>query len=182
MMLLAFLINLTAYPASGGLLPYVAQRVYHVDATGLGLAGRHFSFGACSPRSRRCVTGGPATRSARRSCTPRSGTGPAGLRSRATWARACSSCCRGFAQNVAMISMTGDTADRRGAGFRARVMGVRTLAVYGLPIGLIVAGVLIDRIGYPLTNTLSALLGLVVTGWIGFTWRDALWYRSRARV
>src|SRR5262249_52319378 len=36
MMLLAFLINLTAYPASSGLLPYVAQQIYHVDARGLG--------------------------------------------------------------------------------------------------------------------------------------------------
>jgi hypothetical protein len=34
-MWLAFLINLTAYPVSRGLLPYVAQRVYHVGATGL---------------------------------------------------------------------------------------------------------------------------------------------------
>ena len=66
--------------------------------------------------------------------------------------------------------------------FRGRVMGVRTLAIYGLPVGLLIAGVLIDRLGFPWTNTLSALLGLVVTGWIGFTWRDALWYRSRARV
>jgi hypothetical protein len=65
---------------------------------------------------------------------------------------------------------------------RGRVMGVRTLAIYGLPVGLLLAGVLIDRLGFPWTNTVSALHGLVVTGWIGFTWRDALWHRSRARV
>jgi hypothetical protein len=38
-MWLAFLINLTAYPISGGLLPYVARQVYGVDATGPGLSG-----------------------------------------------------------------------------------------------------------------------------------------------
>ena len=60
-------------------------------------------------------------------------------------------------------------------------MGVRTLAIYGLPVGLLVAGVLIDRRGFPVTNSLFALLGLALTGWIGLTWRDALWPRRRVR-
>src|SRR2546428_2687339 len=38
LMWLAFLVNLTAYPVTSGLLPYVARSVYRVDATGLGLA------------------------------------------------------------------------------------------------------------------------------------------------
>jgi hypothetical protein len=61
-------------------------------------------------------------------------------------------------------------------------MGVRTLAIYGLPLGLLIAGVLIDRVGFPWTNTLFALVGLLLTGWIGFHWRDALWHRRHARV
>ena len=52
MMWLAFLINLTAYPASSGLLPYVARRVYEVDATGLGWLVASFSLGGSRwPRS-----------------------------------------------------------------------------------------------------------------------------------
>ena len=50
-------------------------------------------------------------------------------------------------------------------------MGVRTLAVYGMPLGLMVSGVLIERIGYPLTVTLAAGLGLVFTVLIGIRWR-----------
>ena len=59
MMLLAFLINLTAYPVSGGLLPYVAQRVYHVDATGLGWLVASFAFGGLLASLTMVLTGGP---------------------------------------------------------------------------------------------------------------------------
>ncbi len=59
-MWLAFLINLTAYPASGGLLPYIAQRVYQVDATGLGWLAAAFSFGALLASIAMVVTGGPS--------------------------------------------------------------------------------------------------------------------------
>src|SRR5258705_9943916 len=59
-MWLAFLINLTAYRASGGLLPYIAQRVYQVDATGLGWLAAAFSFGALLASIAMVVTGGPA--------------------------------------------------------------------------------------------------------------------------
>ena len=43
---LAFLINLTAYPISGGLLAYIAREIYHTDATGLGRLAASFSLGA----------------------------------------------------------------------------------------------------------------------------------------
>ena len=36
-------------------------------------------------------------------------------------------------------------------------MGVRTLAVYGLPLGLVASGALIERIGYPLTISVFAI-------------------------
>ena len=58
-------------------------------------------------------------------------------------------------------------------------MGVRALAVYGLPIGLVVSGALIERIGYPATITLSTAAGLLFTVLIGVRWRAAMWRRSR---
>jgi hypothetical protein len=60
-------------------------------------------------------------------------------------------------------------------------MGVRMLAVYGLPLGLIASGLLIERIGYPLTITVSAALGLACTVLIGAWWRASLWRRPRTR-
>ncbi|MFN4088369.1 MAG: arabinose ABC transporter permease, partial [Alphaproteobacteria bacterium] len=45
-MCLAFLVNLTAFPLSGGLLPYVARDVYGVDQTWLGYLVAGFATGA----------------------------------------------------------------------------------------------------------------------------------------
>ena len=181
-MWLAFLINLTAYPASGGLLPYIAQRVYQVDATGLGWLAAAFSFGALLASIAMVVTGGPAHPERYTlvhtllwyglllvfAHVPTLGGGLLVLLA------------TGFVQSVAMISMTATLLTASGPGFRARVMGVRSLCVYGLPIGLITSGALIERIGYPLTVTVLAALGLVFTALIAVRWRAAMWRRPRA--
>ena len=180
-MWLAFLINLTAYPASGGLLPYIAQRVYQVDATGLGWLAAAFSFGALLASITMVVTGGPSHPERYTlvhtvlwyglllvfAHVPSLGGGLLVLLA------------AGFVQSVAMISMTGTLLTASGDGFRARVMGVRSLCVYGLPIGLIASGALIERIGYPLTVTALAAVGLAFTVLIGIKWRAAMWRRAR---
>jgi MFS family permease len=179
MMLLAFLINLTAYPASSGLLPYVARHVYHVDATGLGWLVASFAFGGLLASITTVLTGG--TRHPER----------ATLVGTAIWyvlllgfghlgslgAGLLTLLVAGFVQNVAMIAMTATLLAAAGEGFRGRVMGVRMLAVYGLPLGLIGSGLLIERIGYPLTISAAAAVGLLFTVVIGFRWRADLWRR-----
>src|SRR5260370_2363945 len=86
----------------------------------------------------------------------------------------------GFAQNVAMISMTATLITAAGRRFRGRVMGVRTLAVYGMPLGLMASGALIERIGYPLTISVSAAVGLLFTLLIWIKWRATMWPPRRA--
>ncbi len=54
-------------------------------------------------------------------------------------------------------------------------MGMRMLAIYGLPIGLLGAGTLIDRIGFAPTATLYCVLGIALTLVIAIRWRAALW-------
>jgi hypothetical protein len=61
------------------------------------------------------------------------------------------------------------------APFRGRVMGVRMLVIYGLPIGLPVAGALIDHVGFHATATLYASVGLACTLLIALNWRSELW-------
>ena len=184
MVLLAFLVNLTAYPATNGLLPYVAQRIYHVDATGLGWLVASFAGGGLVASIGTVLTGG--ARHPERATLVAAAAWHAALlvfgHVETMSAGVVALLLAGFAQNVSMIGVAATLLANAEPRFRGRVMGVRTLAIYGLPVGLLLTGVLIDRLGFPWTNTLSALLGLVVTGWIGFTWRDALWYRSRARV
>jgi MFS transporter len=178
LMWLAFLINLTAYPVSGGLLAYIAKNVFTVGATGLGWLVASFAFGGLLGSIATIVTGGP--RRPERFmlvCTAiwyavLLGFGQVGnLR-----AGILALLLAGFVQNVAMISMTASLLRAAGERFRGRVMGVRTLAVYGLPLGLIASGALIDLIGYPLTVSALSLVGLAFTLLIGMRWRASLWH------
>ncbi len=176
-MWLAFLINLTAYPVSNGLLPYVAKNIYLVDARGLGWLVASFAFGGLLGSIATVATGGP--RRPERSmlvCTAiwyavLLGFGHAGSLGAGLIALVLA----GFVQNVAMISMTASLLAAAGDRFRARVMGVRTLAVYGLPLGLMAAGALIDLIGFPLTISALSIVGLVFTLLIAIKWRQNLW-------
>ena len=180
-MWLAFLINLTAYPVSGGLLPYVAREIYQADATGLGSLVASFSLGALLASIAMVMTGGPRN--------PERFT----LVFTVLWYVLLAGFgyvqsmsvgrvvlfVAGFVQSLAMISMTATLLTAAGEGYRARVMGVRMLAVYGLPLGLLAAGALIERIGYPHTVAGLAAVGLVFTTLIAIRWRAAMWRGTR---
>ena len=43
---IAFLANLTAYPLSNGLLPYIAREIYGTSQTGLGYLSASFALGS----------------------------------------------------------------------------------------------------------------------------------------
>src|SRR5437868_9035735 len=45
-MWVAFLVNLTAYPLSNGLLPYIARTIYGTNQTGLGYLSASFAIGS----------------------------------------------------------------------------------------------------------------------------------------
>ncbi len=62
-----------------------------------------------------------------------------------------------------------------GAQFRGRIMGIRMLMIYGVPIGLLTSGPLIGRFGYPTTATLYCVIGLAVTLLIAVRWHADLW-------
>ena len=179
MMWLAFLINLTAYPVSSGLLPYVAKHVYLVDATGLGWLAASFAFGSLLGSIVTVVTGGP--RRPERSM----------LIYTAIWYAVLLGfghvhglglglpvlLFAGFVQSVAMIAMTTNLLAASDDRFRGRVMGVRTLAIYGMPLGLMTSGALIERLGYSLTISVFSAVGLLFTLLIGIKWRASLWQR-----
>jgi hypothetical protein len=81
----------------------------------------------------------------------------------------------GLTQSFAMIAMAVALLHAAEGRFRGRVMGVRMLAVYGLPIGLTLAGALVERWGFPATATLYCIVGLVFTAVIAARWRAELW-------
>jgi hypothetical protein len=59
--------------------------------------------------------------------------------------------------------------------FRGRVMGVRMMVIYGLPLGLMAAGSLIDAIGFAATGTLYVVAGLALMLTIILRSRADLW-------
>src|SRR3546814_11211168 len=81
----------------------------------------------------------------------------------------------GFMQSLCMVPMSVMLLRGASARLRGRVMGMRMLAVYGLPIGLLIAGPLIGRFGFAATATFYATVGLAFTSWIGLRLRAHRW-------
>jgi hypothetical protein len=63
---------------------------------------------------------------------------------------------------------------------RGRVMGIRMLAIWGLPLGLVASGPIIAGLGFAATTLSYGGLGLAATVAIGHRWRRALWARAAA--
>jgi MFS family permease len=176
-MWLAFLVNMTAYPLTLGLLPYVAQHVYHVDQTGLGTLTASFAAGSLAGSIAISVVGRsirPARMMIASSCmwyamltlfvfVPGIASGRVML------------VLAGVSQSLSMTPMAVMLLHGAGAKFRGRVMGVRMLAIYGLPVGLLLAGWLIPHVGFTVTAASYCLLGAMMTLAIALYWRRALW-------
>jgi predicted MFS family arabinose efflux permease len=179
-MSLAALVNLTAFPLTMGLMPYTAKEVFHLDQRGLGWLVASFACGALigslalSAWGRRL----PQARVMLVACF--------------TWYL----CLAGFvwsatvpvamvmlllagmAQSLSMVSLSIILLRTTQERFRGRIMGVRMLAIYTLPLGLMAAGALIPSAGYQTTGLLYVVIGLVLTLAIGAAWRHELLPRA----
>jgi len=178
-MYLALLVNATAFPLINGLLPIVARDVFGSDQVGLSYLAAGFAAGALA---------GSITLSR--------------LGSRINPARAMMISCiawyvlivvfahapslesgivlmilGGFAQSFCIVPMSVVLLRVAEQQFRSRIMGIRIMAVYGVPVGLLCAGPLITRFGYPATATLYCIIGLVCTGLALALWHKYIWQR-----
>jgi Na+/melibiose symporter-like transporter len=179
---IAFLVNLLAFPFILGLLPYVAKEVYGTGQVGLGYLAAAFWSGALAGS---LVLGAGRWR-----------LGPARtmLWGGGLWfaAMLLFGQATSFALGLGLLFFAGIVQSfcmtplavimLRGADdvMRGRVMGVRMLAIWGLPLGLVTAGPLIAQLGYAATTLLYTGLGLGAILAIGYRWRHALWLRSAA--
>jgi MFS transporter len=177
-MWLAFLVNLTAFPVSIGLLPYVAKEIYRTDQTGLGWLVAGFAFGALLGSTALSL---PTTRI--RPGRMMIAFALAWYALLALFAQMQSASAgivvlmlAGFAQSFSLVPLSVMLLRTSGEQFRGRVMGVRMLAIYSLPFGLLAAGALIDAVGFAATATLYAVVGLAFTGIIAVRWRADLWH------
>jgi predicted MFS family arabinose efflux permease len=173
--LLVFLVNMTAFPLSNGLLPYVVREVYRLDQAALGYLVAAFSFGALL---------GSMTVSLREGARPARtmlvaavawhGFLLAFAQMRDLYGGIVMLMLAGFAQSFCIVSLTVLLLQTSHERMRGRVIGVRMLAIYSLPLGLLAAGALIERIGFSATATLYAGLGLACTFAIAWRWRASL--------
>jgi predicted MFS family arabinose efflux permease len=176
-MYVAFLVNLTAFPLVIGLMPFVAKEIYRTGQTGLGNLVASFASGALLGSIALSRYGG-YIRPGRMILVFCAAwyvmilvfarmPGPA-------WG-AFFLMLAGLAQSLCLVPVSAmllRTADER---FRGGVIGVRQLMIYGVPIGLMTAGPLIARFGYPATATLYSVIGLACTVSIAVKWRSHLW-------
>lgn len=174
-MALAFLVNLTAFPITHGLLPVVARNVFGLDENGLARLVASYAVGALVGS---IALAGIAGR------RPGRWTLVATLLwyllliafSQVTTAGAGTALIVliGAAQSCAMISMSVLLLTTTEEAYRGRVSGARMLAVYGLPVGLIAGGFLIEAFGTHATFTAYSVSGACGTLAIAFL-RPGLW-------
>jgi len=177
LMILAFLVNLLAFPVTMGLLPHVAKEVYVIDEIGLGHLVAAFAAGSLVGSIVMTITGGPVR------------VGKFMVLSIIAWYLGILVfgvqdaklpgiillMIIGAAQNIGMIALAVILLRVTPEAFRGRVMGVRILAVYGLPTGLLGYGFIIEFFGFVPAMTIGSIVGLALTGLIVARWRRELW-------
>ena len=176
-MCIAFLVNLTAYPLVNGLLPYVAKEIYLTDQTGLGYLIASFACGALLGAIVLSRIG-HAIRPGRMMivfCAVWFALVIVFAQMRSPVGGIPALMLAGLAQSLCMVPMSAMLLRNTGAQFRGRVMGIRMLMIYGVPIGLLTSSPLIGRFGYHTTATLYCAIGLAVTLLIAVRWRADLW-------
>jgi MFS family permease len=170
------LVNLVGFPLSNQLLPYVAREIYHVDETGLGYLTASFALGALL---------GSVAVSLHRGMAPARIMVASGVawfvfllayaQVRSLWSGAAMLAFAGFAQSLCMVTLAVVLLRIAGARFGGRIMGVRMLAIYTLPVGVVIGGALIEAIGFHPTATLYATVGIALTLLIAWRWHADLW-------
>ena len=173
-MWLAFLVNLTVFPVSHGILPYVAKSIYQVDESGLSHLVASYAFGALLG-SITMVLIKLKKNPARFMIiniflmhlliiifayieTKLSGQILLFF--------------SGYIQSLAMISLVVTLLAIASEKFRGLVMGVRMMAVYGLPLGLMGSGYLIENLGYSWSVMLYGAIGLILSALVILKWRS----------
>lgn len=176
-MTLALLVNFCAFPLMGGVLPYVAREVYATDQTGLGYLAASFAFGA--------LVGSLGLSTNRKDIR----SGRMMILFTFVWfamllvfawvdvliVGVIVLILAGLAQTLALVPLSIMLIQSSDPRMRARVLGLRMLAIYGLPMGLLASGPLIEKFGYTNTATAYGLFGLLATALILWRWYAHVW-------
>jgi MFS family permease len=174
---LAGLVNFSAFPLSMGLVPYVARNVLGGDEILLGYLVASFAAGALVGSLVIMAMRSPA-RPARMMLVCAviwhvflivyANTDSRSVAMLALFSA-------GLAQSLSMLSLVVVLLQASEPRLRGRVMGVRMMAIYSLPVGLMIAGALIPRFGFATIATAYAVAGILLTLAIAIGWRRSMW-------
>ena len=176
-MMLAFFLNMTAFPLFNGLQPYVAKEVFKADQTTLSYLIACAAAGALAGSIAMTRFGG-ALRPSRIM-----------IYAAMMWFVVLFTYSQietaqlgmvvlffaGVCQATGMISIATVLLRNSDQKFRGRIMGVRMLVIYGNMPGILLAGFLIPRFGYPSVAAAYCLFGMLTTIAIVYHWRANLW-------
>ncbi|NND69698.1 MAG: MFS transporter [Halioglobus sp.] len=176
-MLLALLLNCTAFPLTNHLMPVVAKNVYHSDQTTLGymvaavatgallgsLLVSHFAHRVSQGRMMIVFSVAWYLMLAVFAYMPSPALGIPVL------------VLTGLVQSIGLVPGNALLLRNSDERFRGRIMGIRTMAIYGNLPGLLLSGPLIASFGYTSTATFYCTVGILFTLVIAALWRDVLW-------
>lgn len=162
LIVVAFIVNLTAYPMYFGLLAVLAKEVLETTSQGLGQLLGVYSVGAIVGSIIVAVFAG--TRIPGRTVMAASALWHVAIIVMAymRWFTVSLPVLffAGLAQGFAMITMTMMILTLTPAEMRGRVLGLRHLAVYGLPLGLFLSGFVAQRYGVSVALVVNGVAGL----------------------
>jgi predicted MFS family arabinose efflux permease len=177
LLLLAFLVNLTGFPLNNGLMPVFARDVLGTDASGLGILLGAYAVGGFLGSL--TIAGIPQINRPGRVMIFGSIAWHVAILviSQMQWFTASIPvlALTGLSQSFAMVTMSMMLLGVTSPDIRGRVMGIRSLAVYGLPIGLLISGALADAFGVHTALIINAVVGILFTMLIA-AWLRQLWH------
>ena len=176
LLLIAFIVNLTAFPLNHALLAVISNSMFDTDATGFGIIMGGYSAGALLGSlwisyfsemrrpSRLMVFGCIFWHVAIFSIAF----------STYFYVSVSIVLLAGIFQSFSMVIMAMLILRYTSEDMRSRVLGVRQLAVYGLPLGLVISGFVSENFDVVAALIGNAVVGLLLLAFVLITWRRPL--------
>jgi len=172
LLLIAFIVNLTAFPLNHALLAVISNSMFDTDATGFGIIMGSYSAGALLGSlwisyfsemrrpSRLMVFGCIFWHVAIFSIAF----------STYFYVSVSIVLLAGIFQSFSMVIMAMLILRYTSEDMRSRVLGVRQLAVYGLPLGLVISGFVSENFDVVAALIGNAVVGLILLAFVLITW------------
>ena len=176
LLVVAFIVNLTAFPLNNTLLAVIARQVMEIDAAGLGWLMGTYSAGALLGS---LIIGYFSTMEK---------AGKAMIIGSILWHIGILIMAYmqwffislpvlffiGISQSFAMVTMAMMLLKYTSEEMRGRVLGLRQLAVYGLPVGVLISGFIAENADASLALIFNGILGLFILVLAIFKWPEML--------